>query len=301
MNITFTRPEYLLVLFVIPLAIIIHFWTIKRRKTNAINFANFEAIARIKGIDLYSKNIRNLVLTIILLTLLTFSLSGMVVQRSLYSSSFSFVLGIDNSQSMNSDDILPTRLEAAKSVSINFVKDTNIGTRIGVIVFSGTTQIAQPLTNDKVSLRSSIKEITNGEIGGTDISGAIMTATRMLEGEKNKAVIIVSDGQMNIGNLSETIDYAINKEVVIHTIAIGTEEGGQTDYGTSKLDINTLKYLAFNTEGKFFQASNNYELEKDLQSIMQNEIKRVDIDMGLYLLALSIIILIIQFLAINLN
>jgi Ca-activated chloride channel family protein len=301
MNITFARPEFLMALFVIPLAIIIHFWTIKRRKANAMNFANFEAIARIKGIDLYSKNIRNLVITIAIITLVVFSLSGMTLQRSLYSSSFSFVLAIDNSQSMTSDDILPTRLGAAKSISEKFVSDTNIGTKMGIIAFAGNTQILMPLSEDKLAIQNAIKEISTGEIGGTDISGAVITATKMLEKERNKALIIISDGQMNVGNLTETIDYAIEKGVTIHTIAIGTEQGGQTAYGISKIDTDTLKALAFNTEGQFFSATNNYELENDFQTIVKNEIKKVDIKLETYLLLGTILLLIIQFILINLE
>lgn len=301
MNITFTRPEYLIALFVIPIAILIHFWTIKRRKSNAMSFANFEAVARIKGIDLYSKNIRNLVLTVAILILVIFSLSGMALQRSLYSSSFSFVIGIDNSQSMTSNDILPTRLDAAKSISEKFIGETNTGTKLGVIAFAGNTQIVMHLTDDKLSLKNAIREINVGEVGGTDISGAVVNAAKMLERERNKALIIISDGQMNIGNLSDTIDYAVQKEMVIHTIAMGTEEGGQTDYGISRIDKDTLKSLSFNTDGQFFTASNNYELERDFQTIMQNEIKKVDMRLDSYLLLGAILLLIIQFVLINLE
>ena len=96
----FAKPVYLLLLVCIPLVILIHFITLRKKRTNALVFANFEAIARVKGIDLLSKNIFVLFVTIIIIVLLVFSLSGIKINRTLYSSSSSFVIALDSSKSM---------------------------------------------------------------------------------------------------------------------------------------------------------------------------------------------------------
>jgi len=53
----FTNPDYLYFLFAIPFIIFFYFYSTKRVTGNSIKFANFNAIARIKGVDIYSKNI----------------------------------------------------------------------------------------------------------------------------------------------------------------------------------------------------------------------------------------------------
>ena len=60
-EIVFNNPSYLFLLFFIPLIILFHFVGLSRKRKNALKFANFEAISKIKGIDLYSKNISTLV------------------------------------------------------------------------------------------------------------------------------------------------------------------------------------------------------------------------------------------------
>src|SRR3989344_4807195 len=100
MIIYFTRPDYLLFLGLIPLVILIHFFMLKRKRAFALTFANFDALARVKGVDLLSKNIVVLVITILIIILLSLSLSGTTMNRVLYSSSSSFVIAVDTSGSM---------------------------------------------------------------------------------------------------------------------------------------------------------------------------------------------------------
>ena len=57
MIISFAHPTYLLLLMIIPFFILVHLWTLKNKKKRALSFANFEAIARVKGGDFFSKNL----------------------------------------------------------------------------------------------------------------------------------------------------------------------------------------------------------------------------------------------------
>ena len=56
--------------------------------------------------------------------------------------------------------------------------------------------------------------------------------------------------------------------MMVHTIAVGTVEGGVTSYGMSKLDEDSLKSLAYNTGGEFFSAENKVELKNSFSSII---------------------------------
>ena len=51
------KPQYLFLLFLIPIVIFIHINSLRTSKTRAIKFANFDAIRKINGVELFSKNI----------------------------------------------------------------------------------------------------------------------------------------------------------------------------------------------------------------------------------------------------
>ena len=69
----FIKPSYLALLLLIPLVILLHFLMLKRKRSHALRFANFEAIARVKGVDLLSKNIVILILSVAIVFLLILS------------------------------------------------------------------------------------------------------------------------------------------------------------------------------------------------------------------------------------
>ena len=293
--ITFTKPAFLIFLIVIPILIIIHFIMLKRKRSHALIFANFEAIARVKGIDILSKNISMLILTAIITTLLIFSLAGITLHRTLESSSFSFVLAIDASRSMEAIDISPNRFEVAKETASIFVDRTAPGTEIGVISFSGNAFIETPLINDKTILKQIIKNIPLSSIGGTDLYEAVITAANLLDKEDAKAVILLSDGRINIGTIDDAVAYADKNDLVVHTVGLGTPEGGNTSFGFSKLDEDSLKGLSFNTEGKFFRAQNKEELQQSFSEIIDLRVKRVSFDLTPYTLLLALILLIAEY------
>ena len=291
----FAEPKFLILLLVIPLLIFIHFFSINNRKKIALKFANFEAIGRIEGVDFFSKNITDLVLSILIVSLLIFTISGLTLQTINQASAFSFVIAIDNSQSMSATDLYPNRLAASQEIASHFVESTLFGTRVGLISFAGTSYIEEDLTVDRGLISKKIKEIKLNEYGGTDLHEAVLTASNMLKTEKNKALILLSDGQINVGNLNETIDYANRENMLIHTIGIGTIEGGETIYGLSKLDEDALKALSYNTWGSYFEAENQDTLEQSFRNILGLTVRKVSIDISGYLVSFAIILFVIKF------
>ena len=299
MYVTFAHPKYLFFLFLVPILFFIHFVTLKSGKKIALKFANFEAIARISGVDFFSKNITILLLSSLLVCLLTMAVSGLTLHMQLEASSFSFVLAIDSSQSMEADDMYPSRLSVAKDTAIEFVNSAPRTTKIGVVSFAGSALIEQDLTENKDSARAAIKNIEINAFGGTDLYEAIITSTNLLKSEEARSIILLSDGQINIGRIDDCIEYANENDVVVHTIAIGTEEGGKTGYGISKLDEDSLKALAYNTGGIFFKATNKDELSNALKEAMKLTKRKVAIDISNYLIIISIILFIFEYILVN--
>ena len=267
----------------------------------ALKFANFEAIARVKGIDLYSKNIMLLIFNISFAVLLVFSLAGFTLYKEMKTSDFSFVVAIDNSESMSATDLIPNRLAAAKETAAEFVDNLPYESQLGVISFSGNSRIEQALTGNKQEAKFAINNIEISDVRGTDIYEAILNSIQVLGKEKNKAVIILSDGQINVGDMKEVIDYAKYNEVLVHTMGIGTVQGGEVSYGFSKLDEESLKSLAYNTGGKYFNAQNAQELEKSFSEIIKETQKLGKIELSFYLIMAVIILFIIKEFLLSIN
>jgi len=289
----FIYPEYLYLLFSIPALILFHFYTMKNIGGKSLKFANYEAIARVKGIDLYSKNVNVLLLDILIVSTLVFSLSGLTMYKEMDVSSFSFVIAIDSSESMGATDILPNRISAAKDTASYFIDSIPAGSRAGVISFSGNSYIEIEVTDNKQILRAAINNIKLTDKGGTDIYEAFSTSYFLLKDEENKAMILLSDGQINTGSITEVIQDAIKKGIVIHTIAIGTVEGGKTDFGVSKVDQDSLKSISYSTRGKFFTANSQEQMKQSFQDIIPitKKLGAINLSFILIIITLSLFVL----------
>ena len=75
------------------------------------------------------------------------------------------ILAVDISQSMQIEDFVPNRLEAAKNVAREFIKG-RLQDRIGIVVFSGDAFSLAPLTTDYSLLNSYLNEFPSYVLGG---------------------------------------------------------------------------------------------------------------------------------------
>jgi len=270
-------------------------FALKNTKRKALSFANFEAISRIKGIDLFSKNLTTFLLDISIVFLLVMAASGLTLHKQADASSFSFVLAIDSSRSMEAQDMQPNRIDAAKEVAKDFVELSPLTTKTGVVSFSGTSYINQEITDNKDKIKEAIESIEISEAEGTDVFEVVVTSANLLKNENGKSVIMLSDGQVTVGRIQEAIDYANENNIIIHTIAIGTLEGGKTSYGVSKLDEDSLKALAYNTQGNFSKASDKETLSESFNSILRLTKMKVSIELSSYLLLTAIILFLVSY------
>ena len=299
MNVFFLYPEYLFLLFLVPLLTLLHWVSLRIRRKRVIKFANFDAVARIKGIELYSKNVTSLVITCCILLLLIFSIARPTLEYEARTSSVAFVVAIDNSRSMEARDIEPTRFDAAKESAMSFHDYLPSGTAMGVVSFSGNSVIEQTVTKDRALIERAISNLDFSSLGGTDLAEAVEASSNMLNKYSKKSIILISDGQLNVGTIENAIEYAKARNVQVNTIAVGTREGGQTSYGISTVDEDSLKSLAYNTGGLFFFVTQKNELRLSLKKIAEIEPGVVQQEITSYLIIISIILFFIEYALIN--
>ena len=298
--IIFIKPQYLVLLFVIPLMIFVHISSIVGAKKRAVKFANFEAIKRVSGVEMFSKNLTILYLSIIIVVLLVLSMSGMSFTREVETSRVSFVLAIDSSRSMGTTDILPTRLDAAKIAAIDFLKMVPEKTRMGVISFAGTIIIEQEVTDESALLEKAIGGIEVKTTGGTNALDALITASNILINEDAKSIIFISDGNININDLQNILDYSKKNNIVIHCLGVGTEIGGEEEFGGYfKASEEGLKMMAESTGGKYYHISNAEDFYSAMNDMIELTKKIAVFNMSFYLDLCAMLLLLLTFFLIN--
>ncbi len=302
-NLTFDNPIYLWYLLSIPLLIYTHFYLFRHSKAKAIKFANFEALKRVTGEKLITKNIIILIIRVLILSCVIIAASGAVFWYEGRVNENDFVIAIDTSASMGAQDVPPTRIEAAKQTAINFVNNLRSKSSIGVVSFSGTTFIDTVLIDNKDSLRKTIENIEIAKTGGTDIAGAIITSTNiLLNSKKGKTIVLITDGSNTVGafieeSVENSIDYAVNNHVVVHTIGVGSETGPigylPEFYNISAVyNEDTLKQISNSTGGYYFKAMNKEALEqayKDISEAAKKGIIPLKLSYSLMLIALLLL------------
>ena len=187
-----------------------------------------------------------------------------------------FVVVLDGSESMSATDYTPTRLESAKKSIISTISKMNPKNNVGVILFeTGATTISYltPIKEKTMNAISSIKQTS----GSTAIGDGIVLGVDMASSipDKKKIVLLLSDGTHNSGFATtlEATKYAINNNVQIHTVGIGSEKPiflrndiyGEPQY--VQLDEDTLIKISQQTGGNYFKSSNQETLEDVLFTI----------------------------------
>jgi len=311
MDLTFNNPSYLWLLFSLPLLGITHFILLKFIKRKAMKFANFEAMKRVAGVTLITKNVPILVLRLFAILFLILAAAGTTFWYRGTANENDFILAIDASSSMTTQDFEPDRLGVAKEAAKDFIDSLNSRTEVGVVSFAGTAFIEQLPTADLLKVKQSIDQIEILPAGGTDLSAAIITSTNLLlNSRKGKTVIMITDGSNTAGPFVEDIvqrgiDYARRHHVTVYTIGIGSNA---TTVGflppelgiTAVFDESTLTRIANETEGEFFKAENTQEIDEAYKMISQKkEESYLSIDLSFSFLLIALILVFVEWGLIN--
>jgi len=315
-NITFEDPGFLYLLLVLPAMGAWYWYKLKKN----------HAAVQISGTGSFSGKRRtlrqSLIHVLFAFRLLAIGLLILVMARPQSSLSrqdvtiegIDIVMALDVSGSMLAQDLKPDRLEAAKSVIMDFIGGRP-DDRIGLVIFSGETFTQAPLTTDHRIIQNLFKDIKSGMIeDGTAIGDGLATSVnRMKDSEAiSKVIILVTDGVNNAGSLDPLSSAEIAKlyGIRIYTVGVGTKGMApypvQTPFGIQyqnmevNIDEELLQEVAEMTEGKYFRATSNRKLEEIYQEIDQLEKSKIDVTefrkkneefLPLALLAMALVIL----------
>ena len=287
----FEHTQFLWFLAVVPLIIIIAIAHRVWRKNALSNIGDQFLIQQL--IPNYApkmKSVKVLILTLafIFLILGLANLQFGSKLEEVKSKGVDIMIALDISNSMLAEDISPNRLDYAKREIDQLVGKLH-NDRLGVVVFAGDAMVQLPITTDYSAVKLFLKNINTNIIAkqGTAIGTALELASESFDFESptNKAIIIITDGVNHEDDAVETAKEISGKQVVIHTIGMGSKNGGpipvykrgkQIGYRTdkegntvlSKLDESMLKELAQEGNGIYVRAtSSNSGLRYVMQEI----------------------------------
>ena len=208
---------------------------------------------------------------------------------------------MDNSNSMIVEDFMPTRFDAAKMTAKSFVDKIGPDNYVGIISFSSVSKMETPLSNDYFHVKSVIDRIKLSEVGGTDMGNALInSANLLLNSEKGKAIILITDGQTNIGlSLVDAVDYVNMQGIIVYAIGIGTPEGSDFFGTTLVLDEQSLSYIAATTNGKYFRAENTEQLKDAYDQVLNIGERKVIQNLSMTFIVIALLLLLYEWFLIN--
>ncbi len=134
---------------------------------------------------------------------------------------------LDVSNSMNAEDIDPSRLTEAKNLMIRTMQKMK-NDKVGIVIFAGQATSIMPLTTDYNSAETYISGIeTNSmQIQGTDFLKGMQAAVAKFKNvsKGSRKVILLSDGEDNEGNDNAAIRLANKEGVSVTSVGIGSDE-----------------------------------------------------------------------------
>ncbi len=292
-NLEFHSPEFLWLLLLIPL-LAIWFFFIRKKDTATLKmastkgFAEQSIIAKLKPF-LY---VLRLVAFMSLIVALARPQSVEVSKKTKTTRGIDIVMAIDVSASMLAKDLKPNRLEALKDVATKFVtKRPN--DRIGIVVYAGESFTQTPITSDKRIVKNTIFKLRWGDLeGGTAIGMGLGSAVNRLKESKakSKVIILLTDGVNNSGFVDPKTATELAKElgIKVYTIGLGTNGTALFPYAKDangnllfrnapvEIDEKLLKFIAEETAGQYFRATDNEKLASIYDEI--NKLEKTEIE-----------------------
>jgi len=214
-------------------------------------------------------------------------------QEKVKADAVDIMLSLDISPSMLSRDFEPDRLAVAKRVASDFVEKRPYD-RIGLVAFSAEAFTQCPLTTDRRVVQSLIGELQVGRLeDGTAIGMGLATAVNRLKDSesRSKVVILLTDGENNAGYIApmQAAEIAQSLGVRVYTVGIGTEgivmspaqrlPDGTYAFAPRHMTFDTelLRQIAEATQGKYYRAYSEQDLEGIYDEIDRLEKTKIEV------------------------
>jgi len=305
----FAHKEFFYALAFLPILVAIYFASLYLRKKAIKRFGESVLFKRLSSESSLSKKNLKFILVLLAFAFILIVLidpeTGSHLENVTTNGS-DIVIALDVSNSMNAQDIQPSRLERAKQAIQQLIGKLH-GDRIGIVIFAGQSLVQLPVTTDYSAAKMFLDQIQSNLIPtqGTAIGDAIDRSASLLldEGDstfskRSKSIILISDGENFEDDAVASAKGAAGRGIQIYTVGIGSPDGvpipvesnGKiTGYkkdkeGTTvitKLNMNLLESIAVSAGGISVQASSS-DLGLDKITEQINKLKKGKLNIKRY-------------------
>jgi Ca-activated chloride channel family protein len=223
-----------------------------------------------------SKNtyLASLIMTI--WTLMVLALAGptwSMYANEVYQKNSARVIALNVSQSMNNDDISPTRLDRAKYKILDLLKDYKEG-QTGMIAFSSEAFVVSPLTSDSKTIANLVPVINSSimPVQGVDISKALQKSAELIKnaGYSQGEIILISDGAPTSTDEATATELAKNG----YTTTVLAMANDSTDKSYEKLaqdgDGKLIAFTKDNSDVEQLIANTSHDSSQKMNNKLNN-------------------------------
>ena len=224
---------------------------------------------------------------LVLWSITIFALAGPTYKHKdipVYEKNISRVIALDVSQSMDTADVSPSRLERAKYKILDILSRIKEG-QVGMLVFSSEPFVVTPLTSDAKTVANLVPVLNSNivPVQGHNITKAIKKSADLIEqaGASDGQIILVTDSAPSAKAIKEAKDLA-EKGMKIDVYAIGSPQGGIAKDAKGNylkdtkgniqyfgVNLSKLKSLANAGDGKLVTLTTN---NTDVKSLLSEKI-----------------------------
>jgi Ca-activated chloride channel family protein len=287
----FADPNVLYLLIILPFVAIFYFYSNYRRTKRLRKYGDPELLSMLMPEASAHRPVFKfwvlwiaLGLSIVMLARPQFGTRLEKVKRS----GIETIIALDISNSMLAEDVVPNRLEKAKSLISRLVSNFN-DDKVGLIVFAGDAFTQLPITSDYISAKMFLESITPSLISsqGTNIGEAIRLAIKSFTPQEKvgRAIIVITDGENHEGGAVEAAKEAASKGMKVFVLGIGSPDGspipleGSNDYRkdnqgnviVTRLNEQMCREVAQAGNGVYIRVDNS----SSAQSLLQKEIDKL--------------------------
>ena len=288
----FGDPLYFYLLWCLVPLIFFMVWGMRKKQQLTLKFCGNPLLSKLVHPGVEKRHRSKTIFVVLAILFLTLALTRPRLGYEweiLHQRGVDVIVALDVSSSMLAEDIKPNRLERAKR-KISDLLDMMEGDRIGLVAFAGTSFVQCPLTLDYGAARLFLSAIDTQliPVQGTALGNAIKTSVKAFRSQekKSKALILITDGEDQMGKALSAAKSASDQGVKIYTIGIGGEIGAplpnpsgaggfrknqQGEVILSKLDETTLQQIALETGGSYVRSVTG---DIDLNTIYKDQIKK---------------------------
>ena len=276
----FLNPTWLLLLIVVA-ALLAGYVVLQLRRTKYVaRFSNLELLGSVAPKRPGWRRHLTFALLLGALAVLSIGVAQPTAAQRVPSDRATVVLAIDVSLSMEATDVLPSRIQAAKTAAGEFADLLPSKINLGLVDFGGTASLLVSPTLDRQPVKAAIADMQLQN--STAIGEAIFTSLQAIDvfakstttagnAPPPARIVLMSDGSNTVGRgIDQAIAAARAAHVPVSTIAFGTPDGTVTYQGETipvPADDAALSQIASQTGGTFHTATSQSELEQVYKNI----------------------------------